>query len=156
MKTNVEKVVLLICFELRELVVGVLPLKFQLAAKKVIGNNICHCLFFHAWAMSAIRVATIMPVVVLPFPIWNANLRNENMNKTINFEISWQFEIRNALWMNLKSGQWCWQEAQRNHPKEAKEIDDRIELHQNTHMTCDLVWFLKPPLAIFFYKPVVL
>ena len=34
MKTNVEKVVLLICFELRELVVGVLPLKFQLAAKK--------------------------------------------------------------------------------------------------------------------------
>ena len=69
MKTNVEKVVLLICFELRELVVGVLPLKFQLAAKKVIGNNICLCLFFHAWAMSAIRVATIMPVVVLPFPI---------------------------------------------------------------------------------------
>ena len=71
MKTTVEKVVLLICFELRELVVGVLPLKFQLAAKKVIGNNICLCLclFSHAWAMSAIRVATIMPVVVLPFPI---------------------------------------------------------------------------------------
>ena len=69
MKTNVEKVVLLICFELRELVVGVLPLKFQLAAKKVIGNNIYLCLFSHAWAMSAIRVATIMPVVVLPFPI---------------------------------------------------------------------------------------
>ena len=71
MKTNVEKVVLLICFELRELVVGVLPLKFQLAAKKVIGNNICLCLCLcsHAWAMSAIRVATIMPVVVLPFPI---------------------------------------------------------------------------------------